>query len=97
MTQSDMPPVSGPSPGPSPRAPLILSVIVPVYNEEPNLERVIRRLMSSPCPIRREWIFVDDCSKDGSLAILKRLAPEFGFRVVEHQASEHATHVVLAR
>jgi glycosyltransferase involved in cell wall biosynthesis len=60
-----------------------LSLIVPVYNEEPSLEAVIEALMRSPCPIEREWIFVDDCSKDGSLAILRRLAPKHGFRVIE--------------
>ena len=60
----------------------ILSLVVPVYNEERQLESVIRKLMAAPCPIDREWIFVDDCSKDQSLAILKRLQPEFGYRLL---------------
>src|ERR1051325_10460414 len=59
-----------------------LSLVVPVYNEERQLENVIRVLMKSPCPIEREWIFVGDKSTDGSLSILEKLAREFGFRVI---------------
>lgn len=65
-----------------------LSLIVPVYNEERQLEAVIESLMKSPCPIEREWIFVDDCSKDGSLAILHRLAPKYGYRVLEQKPNQ---------
>jgi len=53
---------------------LKLSIVVPVYNEERHLEPVIETLMKSACPIEREWIFVDDSSRDQSLAILKKLA-----------------------
>lgn len=62
-----------------------LSVIVPVYNEERQLAQVIEVLMKSPCPagVEREWIFVDDSSKDGSLKILKELAARHHFRVIE--------------
>lgn len=60
-----------------------LSVVVPVYNEETHLPEVIRGLMASPCQIEREWIFVDDGSKDRSLEILKSLAPQYGFRVID--------------
>lgn len=65
-----------------------LSVIVPVYNEERHLADVIQMLMASPCPIEREWIFVDDKSRDQSLAILKRLAPQHGFRVIEQDPNQ---------
>ncbi|RYZ77835.1 MAG: glycosyltransferase family 2 protein [Proteobacteria bacterium] len=65
-----------------------LSLVVPVYNEEPQLEEVIRYLMASPCQIEREWIFVDDHSKDGSLAILQRLSLEFGFRVIAQNPNQ---------
>jgi glycosyltransferase involved in cell wall biosynthesis len=62
-----------------------LSMIVPVFNEEPRLGEVLDRLMASPCPIEREWIFVDDCSTDGSLAILREASKRHGFRVVEQR------------
>lgn len=60
-----------------------LTIIVPVYNEEPHLERVVRMLMAAPCPIEREWLFVDDSSSDASPAILAGLSGEFGFRLIE--------------
>ena len=66
----------------------VLSTVVPVYNEEPHLAAVIERLMASPCPIPREWIFVDDSSKDGSLAILHEAAKTYGFRVIEQKPNQ---------
>jgi glycosyltransferase involved in cell wall biosynthesis len=52
----------------------VLTVIVPVYNEARHLPAVLDRLFASPCPIKREWIFVDDASTDGSDAVLEELA-----------------------
>jgi cellulose synthase/poly-beta-1,6-N-acetylglucosamine synthase-like glycosyltransferase len=43
----------------------VLSVIVPVYNEERQLARVIEALLASKCPIGREWIFVPPRSSSG--------------------------------
>jgi glycosyltransferase involved in cell wall biosynthesis len=65
-----------------------LSVIVPIYNEFRQLENVTRMLFKSPCQIEREWIFIDDCSTDGSLEILKRLAAEFPMRVLEQNPNQ---------
>jgi glycosyltransferase involved in cell wall biosynthesis len=44
---------------------------------------VIDFLMTTPCPIQREWIFVDDCSSDRSLEILRELQPKYQFRLIE--------------
>ena len=65
-----------------------LSVVVPVYNEERYLRNVTEVLMKSPCPVDREWIFVDDCSTDNSLAILKELSQKFNFRVIEQNPNQ---------
>ncbi|MDD2773324.1 MAG: glycosyltransferase family 2 protein [Elusimicrobiales bacterium] len=65
-----------------------LSLIVPVYNEERQLESVVERLLSSPCQLEREWLFVDDGSTDGSLAVLKRLSQKHGFRVLEQARNQ---------
>lgn len=66
----------------------VLSVIVPVYNEERYLEGVVDFLMASPCPIEREWIFVDDCSRDSSLEILKKLSLKYQFKLLEQQPNQ---------
>jgi glycosyltransferase involved in cell wall biosynthesis len=46
--------------------------------------------MKSPCPphVEREWIFVDDCSKDSSLEILQRLSKIHGFRVIAQNPNQ---------
>jgi glycosyltransferase involved in cell wall biosynthesis len=62
---------------------MLLSVIVPVYNEERQIRAVVDALMKSPCPIQREWVFVDDCSKDGTLALLRELKNQYGFQLIE--------------
>ena len=38
-----------------------LSIIVPVYNEEPNLTHFIETFMAVPLPVDRECLFIDDC------------------------------------
>src|SRR4051812_960174 len=60
-----------------------LSIVVPVYNEEKELPRLVDYFMRTPCPIEREWIFVDDHSTDGSLAQLKTLAAQHRFKIIE--------------
>ncbi len=49
-----------------------LSVVIPVYNEEQWIRELLRRVQAVPIP--KEIIVVDDCSKDGTRAILKELA-----------------------
>ncbi|MBK9292984.1 MAG: glycosyltransferase family 2 protein [Oligoflexia bacterium] len=61
-----------------------LSVIVPVYNEEKHLSEVIDYLYNAPCPLEREWIFVNDYSKDQSGEILRQLQPKYGYKLIEH-------------
>mgnify|MGYP000346384860 CR=1 FL=1 len=65
-----------------------LSLVIPVYNEERHLAEVIRRLMATPCPIEREWIFVDDKSRDGSLRVLRALQREYKFRIIEQDPNQ---------
>jgi glycosyltransferase involved in cell wall biosynthesis len=59
-----------------------LSIIVPVFNEGPILEGVIQRLFQAPCPVPREFIFVNDGSRDETLTILERHSSSFPYRIV---------------
>jgi glycosyltransferase involved in cell wall biosynthesis len=52
----------------------MLSVLIPVYNEERTLEEVVRRVRATQIP--KEIILVDDGSKDRSREILTRLEEE---------------------
>lgn len=57
---------------------LRLSFIVPVYNVEPYIEECIRSLYNQDIPQEEyEVICVDDCSPDGSRAIVERLQKEY--------------------
>jgi len=62
-----------------------ISVVIPVYNEEANLEALRDRLAPVMEGLGRpyEIIVIDDGSRDRSLEILKRLAADPHFRIVE--------------
>lgn len=53
-----------------------LSILIPVYNERSVVERSIGQVLAAPVPedMERELVVVDDCSTDGTFAILERMA-----------------------
>jgi glycosyltransferase involved in cell wall biosynthesis len=53
---------------------LLLSVLMPVYNESRTLRTIVRKVLASPVHIPIELICVDDGSRDGSPEILDALA-----------------------
>lgn len=55
-------------------ADLLLSVVIPVYNEEQTLREIVDSVRS--VPIRKEIILVDDCSQDSSKEIMEQLQTE---------------------
>lgn len=57
---------------------MLLSILIPVYNERTVVERSLALVLAAPLPenMERELVIVDDCSKDGTSDILKRLASE---------------------
>lgn len=53
---------------------LLLSVVIPVYNECETLHLILEKV--EEVPIRKEIILVDDCSKDGTRDLLKKMEQE---------------------
>ena len=54
----------------------LVSIIVPVYNAERFLEEGVASIMAQDYP-NLEFIFVDDCSTDNSLAKLHELQAKY--------------------
>jgi glycosyltransferase involved in cell wall biosynthesis len=51
---------------------LVLSVVIPVYNEVHTLDEILRQVRA--VPLRKQIILVDDCSTDGTRQRLQQLA-----------------------
>ncbi len=61
---------------------ILLSVVIPVYNEEATLELCVERVRNEKT--NKEIILVDDGSTDGTHEILDRLEKLPGIRVIRH-------------
>jgi glycosyltransferase involved in cell wall biosynthesis len=57
----------------------LLSVVIPVYNEQDTIEEILTRVAA--VPVRKEILVVDDCSTDGTRAMLAGLQRRLGFRL----------------
>ncbi len=67
-------------------AALRLTVLVPVFNEARYIETVLQRVRT--VVPEAELIVVDDGSTDGTRALLQRLEPELGFRLILHERNQ---------
>ena len=68
-------------------APLI-SIIIPVYNVEPYIERCLVSVMNQTYCGAIECIIIDECGEDNSLAVTERLITDYkgpiSFRILHH-------------
>jgi glycosyltransferase involved in cell wall biosynthesis len=71
--------------GRTPLAPedLVLSVLIPVYNERNTIRLILDQVHS--VPVRKQVICVNDCSTDGTTDILNQLKEEGMIDVLIHQ------------
>ncbi len=54
-----------------------LTIVVPCYNEEKNIEGTVQALIDSDYKGLKKIIVVDDCSTDNSYSIIKKLAGKY--------------------
>ena len=71
----------------------MLSIVIPVYNEESSLEEILRRVIEQPLPggLERELILINDASRDRSWQILQSLAgdyPHILFQLINKAVNE---------
>ena len=68
-----------------------LSIVLPAYNEEGNIERAVREALAGAAKAEAtcEVVVVNDGSRDGTARILQKLEAELGssLRVVDHPAN----------
>ncbi len=65
---------------------LLLSVVVPVYNEIQTLALIVDRIKASP--VRKEIVLVDDGSTDGSRELLDTMHAPPLIRVFKHERNQ---------
>ena len=69
---------------------MLLSILIPVFNERTVLERSLAQVLAAPLPenMDRELVIVDDCSTDGSYSILEHLAAtDHRLRLIRHECN----------
>jgi glycosyltransferase involved in cell wall biosynthesis len=66
---------------PLPAEELVLSVLIPVYNEKNTIDRILDEVHS--VPVRKQVICVDDCSTDGTRERLEQLKAQGRIDVLE--------------
>lgn len=68
----------------------VVTYIIPVYNAEPYIERCVRSLMEQSYG-NIEYIFVDDCSQDGSMEVLRRTIDDYPERKSKIKILSHSS------
>lgn len=61
------------------RGSVLFSILIPVYNEQAYLARVVERVLAAPLPegVDRELILVDDCSTDRTPEVIASLVARY--------------------
>ncbi|MCC6358141.1 MAG: glycosyltransferase family 2 protein [Phycisphaerales bacterium] len=70
---------------------MLLSIVVPVYNEKGTLFEILGRVLASPVEMDREIVLVDDCSRDGTRDLYRELPQRFpgaSIRVILHGVNQ---------
>ena len=69
----------------------MLSIIIPSYNEEATLEKIVEKVLNvTPINgIEKEIIIIDDCSQDRSVDIAKKLETKHSnIRLIRHERNK---------
>ncbi|MBC8370293.1 MAG: glycosyltransferase family 2 protein [Planctomycetes bacterium] len=64
-----------------------LSIVIPIFNEEKTLLEIISRVRAATS-YEKELILVDDCSQDGTRAILSKLEGEADLSIHYHEVNQ---------
>jgi glycosyltransferase involved in cell wall biosynthesis len=68
---------------------MILSVIIPVFNEAATIRDIVEQVAAVDAGIKKELILVDDCSVDGTRETLKQMQAEHPeWRILFHERNQ---------
>jgi len=62
---------------------IVISVVIPCYNEKDFIKEIIDRVLAAP-GVKKEIIVIDDCSRDGTVDILKNEIEPMVKKVIYH-------------
>jgi glycosyltransferase involved in cell wall biosynthesis len=65
---------------------MLLSVVIPAYNEASTIEQLVARVRA--VQLEKEIIVVDDCSNDGTGDKLAQIASKYALRVLSHEQNQ---------
>ncbi|MFA7237398.1 MAG: glycosyltransferase family 2 protein [Phycisphaeraceae bacterium] len=69
--------------------PVVLSIVIPAYNEAGTIRALVKRVQSVCIPgVEKRIIIVDDCSTDGTGDVLNELAQLPGITVRHHDVNQ---------
>jgi glycosyltransferase involved in cell wall biosynthesis len=63
-----------------------VSIVIPCYNEKATIEKIVEAVRSAPIE-GKEIILVDDCSQDGTRAVLEEKISQIVDRIIYHQVN----------
>jgi glycosyltransferase involved in cell wall biosynthesis len=63
-----------------------VSIVIPCYNEKGTIEKIVEAVRDAPLE-SREIIVVDDCSQDGTQAVLKESLSQLVDRIIYHPSN----------
>lgn len=64
-----------------------ISFVMPAYNEEKSIEKTIKGIYDSYDPKNFELIIVNDCSKDKTLEVLKKLSETYKMKIINNSSN----------
>jgi glycosyltransferase involved in cell wall biosynthesis len=70
---------------------MLLSIVIPVYNEKETLAAIVDRVWAVDLTrwgLEKEVVVVDDCSQDGTVATAEDLAEQGVIRLVRHDVNQ---------
>ena len=79
---------------PRPDSPALISIVVPVFNEQSTVAAVIARLLEIDLPAPREIIIVNDGSSDGTRAALDALPGTASVTVIHSERNRGKGHAI---